>query len=554
MSEEPFRDYADELEGQMRAAGALIESLEEEVASLRRDLDQASAALKAAQDEVSVRERVLQEKEEARVVAEKQAEDLRHAVTELRIQNSDEQLNLTNRHIAELASLQDRFYSERRSEIEATLSRGGAEALKTEYRKLQEAAKRHHEQRASALESAYQEAREKLRAGEQDLARRRASELERIERVAEEQSRSFQEKLQEQVEAQLEEIRRTSASHYDAEVEALRAAFAKREHEFQSKYEAHEREVDEKLRREQEQHQTKLREIKSLAETREQELRQAHATRLAEAKAEADRRLAALQAQREADNKALRDRREKDVADLARAVERAEREKRELEEELAKRETADANATPEEPGRPLGRVTELEEALADSERAREALVRELEELRTGGVSAEAPASGSVERPERRAGDETDPADERARTLELQLQEAREENRRVGRELEQALERLRRLSEPEQRLRTGIEAFNASEHARHVASISKALGQPRVYAGVEGDPPGKPVFMFVWEDFAWRRYLAEPVEGVTGPRVYLVAGKDDTEGLDELDRESNARVDARGHVTLGVQAR
>ena len=46
----------------MEAAGALIESLEDEVANLRRDLEKASVALKAAQEEVSAREHALEEK------------------------------------------------------------------------------------------------------------------------------------------------------------------------------------------------------------------------------------------------------------------------------------------------------------------------------------------------------------------------------------------------------------------------------------------------------------------------------------------------------------
>jgi len=75
---------------------------------------------------------------------------------------------------------------------------------------------------------------------------------------------------------------------------------------------------------------------------------------------------------------------------------------------------------------------------------------------------------------------------------------------------------------------GISAFNESHHTRNVASISKALGLPGVHAGIQGDPPGKPAFTFVWEGISWRRYVAEPIEGLEEPRVYLVAGSDDPE--------------------------
>ena len=51
MSGEP-RDPVAELAKGMEAAGALIESLEDEVANLRRDLEKASVALKSAQEEV----------------------------------------------------------------------------------------------------------------------------------------------------------------------------------------------------------------------------------------------------------------------------------------------------------------------------------------------------------------------------------------------------------------------------------------------------------------------------------------------------------------------
>ena len=65
MSGEP-RNPAEELAKGMQVAGALIESLEEEVANLRHDLEQAGVALKAAQQEVSARERALEEKDAVR--------------------------------------------------------------------------------------------------------------------------------------------------------------------------------------------------------------------------------------------------------------------------------------------------------------------------------------------------------------------------------------------------------------------------------------------------------------------------------------------------------
>jgi chromosome segregation ATPase len=145
------------------------------------------------------------------------------------------------------------------------------------------------------------------------------------------------------------------------------------------------------------------------------------------------------------------------------------------------------------------------------------------------------------------------AEERAADLEAYLREAGEENHRCSEELQKALEYIRKISEPEQRLRAGINLFNASEHTRTVASISKAFGLPKVHVGSDSGPdsPSKPVITFVWEDITWRRYVSDPTEGVEEPRVYLVETGDDSSEIP--DRKPNARMDAQGHLTLGVQA-
>jgi hypothetical protein len=146
------------------------------------------------------------------------------------------------------------------------------------------------------------------------------------------------------------------------------------------------------------------------------------------------------------------------------------------------------------------------------------------------------------------------AEERAADLEARLRQAEEESRRRARELEKAREGLEEASNPEQRLRSGISLFNASEHTRTVASISKALGLPKVHVGADGGPDSmtrKPVITFVWDEMAWRRYVSDPTEGVEEPRVYLIGTGDDP---DEIKRPNpNARMDARGRLILGVQA-
>jgi hypothetical protein len=211
------------------------------------------------------------------------------------------------------------------------------------------------------------------------------------------------------------------------------------------------------------------------------------------------------------------------------------------------------------------RITELEEALEESETLRSELETELAGIRARAESGEPSlADGASRERGERAGEpegrleELDAervlAEERISELETLLREAQEESRRNAEELEMALESLRSLSEPERRLRDGLALFNTSEHARAVASISKALGLPRVHAGLAGDPPGKPVLTFVWGDMAWRRYVSDPTEGVEEPRVYLTGTGDDPAEIEAPEREPNARMDAEGRLMLGVQAR
>jgi hypothetical protein len=146
------------------------------------------------------------------------------------------------------------------------------------------------------------------------------------------------------------------------------------------------------------------------------------------------------------------------------------------------------------------------------------------------------------------------AEEQAANLKARLREAEEENQRQAQELQEALESLKKVSDPEQRLRAGISLFNASEHTRTVSSISKALGLPKVHVGSKGDSgSAKPVITFIWRDMAWRRYVSDPTEGVEEPRVYLIGTGDDPSDIRRPGLEPNARMDARGHLILGVQA-
>ena len=343
-----------------------------------------------------------------------------------------------------------------------------------------------------------------------------------------------------------------------------------------------------------------LRRVKALAEGRESELRKTQASRLAEAKESADKRVAAIQAQREADNRALRARHEEETARLRRDYEERlasedERRKSEtwalderLREATLQRETElsaytarlreleaarlarksssqeDLEQVVERFGAEISgfqnRVAELEAALEESEARRNELEVVLGEIRAGGgdLSGTTAVPGDADgEPQGRLQDveaQNILAEEKVEDLEARLSEAREESRRNAEQLQKALESLDRLSDPARRLREGIALFNESEHAGTVASISKAFGLPRVHAALDDTAPGKPTLTFLWGDMAWRRYVSDPTEGVAEPRVYLTGTGEDPDDLEAPFRQPNARMDSRGRLMIGVQAR
>jgi hypothetical protein len=335
--------------------------------------------------------------------------------------------------------------------------------------------------------------------------------------------------------------------------------------------------MEQQARETKEARQKELRKVKSQAESRERELRRTQASKLSETSDTAERRVASLQAQREADNRALRARHTEEIARLRREYEErlaAEDERRKLEtwaleerlgEARIQRETEvraytarlaeleaarlsqktlaeeDLERVVERFGEEIseleGRIIRLEESLEESERLRGEMESELANFRTRVESGELLRPNGAPREGRETEDEQDGrlreldaerllAEERISDLEARLREAQEESRQNARDLAEALEALERLSDPERRLRDGIALFNASDHARAVASISKALGLPRVYAGLHGEAPGKPILTFAWGDIAWRRYVSDPTEGVEEPRVYLTGTGDD----------------------------
>jgi hypothetical protein len=118
------------------------------------------------------------------------------------------------------------------------------------------------------------------------------------------------------------------------------------------------------------------------------------------------------------------------------------------------------------------------------------------------------------------------------------------------ELDLEYELRRRMAEPANRLRAGIDLFNDSEHLQEIGSISKSLGRPEVHVGLGSDGDEPPVVLtFTWGAITWRTYVSNPGLAVREPRVYLEDTGEDLSGVDH--EPSNAHVGAGGRVILGL---
>ena len=555
---------------------ALREELEElkrtEVAAAQADGKIATLREESRKERAALEARHNAEVEELKRAAEQWEEQLREGYRELEERHSTEIEELRRDHSSEVETLQREYrelQSEYREEVEAL--RAKAQEQKVELKR-------------AIREESGRERDEELRAERE----RHAVEVETLKNAAASRELELQRELREATE------------NHQAEVEELRL------------------EIENTSTAAEERRERDLKEVKRLAESRERELKRTQAARLAEEKEAAERRVAALKAQREADNGTWRERHSKELERVRRDLEERlttreechESEVASLQEQiegLRARRNAEARLYGErlsdlERGKVVEKGAaekELERRLAEAEAAKNRLEDRVAELQdaleeSGALEVElreALEGSSASNDERRQDDgeaeriaaeglegrleeayakriaaeelerrfeEADAArllaEERALDLETRLRQAEEENRRRARELEKAREGLKEVSNPEQRLRSGISLFNASEHTRTVASISKALGLPRVHVGADGGPDSmtrKPVITFVWDEMAWRRYVSDPTEGVEEPRVYLIGTGDDPDEIKHPD--PNARMDARGHLILGVQA-
>ena len=122
--------------------------------------------------------------------------------------------------------------------------------------------------------------------------------------------------------------------------------------------------------------------------------------------------------------------------------------------------------------------------------------------------------------------------------------------RLRAELDLEYELRRRMAEPENRIRAGIDLFNESKHLRSVSSISKSLGSPEVHVALDPDADEPPVVLtFTWQGITWQAYAANPGLAVEEPRVYQKGAGEDLSGVDH--KPPNARVGPGGRVFLGL---
>ncbi len=122
--------------------------------------------------------------------------------------------------------------------------------------------------------------------------------------------------------------------------------------------------------------------------------------------------------------------------------------------------------------------------------------------------------------------------------------------RLRAELDLEYELRRRMAEPENRIRAGIDLFNGSEHLRSVGSISKSLGSPEVHVALEPDVDEPPIILtFTWQGITWQAYAANPGLAVEEPRVYQTGAGEDLSGVDH--EPPNARLGPGGRVFLGL---
>lgn len=117
------------------------------------------------------------------------------------------------------------------------------------------------------------------------------------------------------------------------------------------------------------------------------------------------------------------------------------------------------------------------------------------------------------------------------------------------DLEEEYELRRRLAEPSNRLRAGIDLFNESEQRRQMNALSRTMGQPEVHVSLDRGEEPAVLIAFTWQGITWRTYAVNPGLEVREPRIYLKSTGEDLSGVDR--EPPNGRVGPGGRVRLGL---
>ena len=99
---------------------------------------------------------------------------------------------------------------------------------------------------------------------------------------------------------------------------------------------------------------------------------------------------------------------------------------------------------------------------------------------------------------------------------------------------------------EMKMRRAVEVFNASDHRRTVAGVSRSLGPPAVCVRTNEAQPSVVTLTVMWE-LSWYRFEVDLSDEAGGAR--RAAQGDELEELPEPERLANAAADEAGHLEL-----
>ena len=102
---------------------------------------------------------------------------------------------------------------------------------------------------------------------------------------------------------------------------------------------------------------------------------------------------------------------------------------------------------------------------------------------------------------------------------------------------------------EVKVERALELFNASEHQRTMAGLTRSLGAPWAMAQPDPDAPSTVTVIVAWE-LSWYRYRVDL--GDAAEPVSLQGKGDELDDIESALRKWNAGLDAEGRLVIGVQ--